>query len=374
MEVVGSEETTVKDNLPPEVFIVVPELNPVTIKQPDLEIRAVAKRRSEKPVKAMRLMVDGRPYEGEKGRKSIPPSVPGGQLPREARQSWTVILSPGEHMLSVVAESEASSGSSDPLIVTVESSQPTKPRLYILAVGVSAYPDRLKLDFAAKDAEALVKRLEVKAAPLFEKVETRLVIDAKASQGGIYQGLNWLRSKARTMSDQDVVVLFYSGHGVVDDAGDFYFVPSDVNPENMFETAVNGNDLKNALAGMRARVLFLLDACHAGAVDRDRPGKLKRAITDDLVPDLRREEYGVITLCSSTGTEVSLENRELGQGNFTTALIEALDGLADMNKDGEVLTTELITYVTNRVIELTGKAQHPVASLPSIKPFALTRP
>ena len=70
-----------------------------------------------------------------------------------------------------------------------------------------------------------------------------------------------------------------------------------------------------------------------------------------------------------------MERAEWGHGAFTKALLEGLQGKADLNGDGVVETAELATWIVQRVRELTGGDQHAIVSpnpadLPS---FALCR-
>ena len=92
-------------------------------------------------------------------------------------------------------------------------------------------------------------------------------------------------------------------------------------------------------------------------------------------PHLGNPGYGIVVMCSSTGREFSMESAALGHGYFTQGLTEGLSGRADYNKDGLVYLTELDTYLSDRVKELSQDHQHPVTAKPmSVVPFALSRP
>jgi hypothetical protein len=52
-------------------------------------------------------------------------------------------------------------------------------------------------------------------------------------------------------------------------------------------------------------------------------------------------------------------------GAFTKALVEGLDGKADLLHNGTITLSELDAYVLNRVKELTEGQQHAVMSRPS---------
>src|SRR5262249_24250452 len=133
-------------------------------------------------------------------------------------------------------------------------------RLYVLAIGINAYPDRLKLRFAAADAQALAKTFQEKSRALFQKVEAKLLTDAQASRKGVLDGLGWLRKE---MTQRDVAGVFFAGHGARDSEGSLYLLPADVDPDNLLATGIPGEQVKKALAALPGRVLFLLDACHA---------------------------------------------------------------------------------------------------------------
>ena len=93
---------------------------------------------------------------------------------------------------------------------------------------------------------------------------------------------------------------------------------------------------------------------------------------DDMIRDLVSEESGVVVMAASTGREVSVELPDRKHGAFTFALIEGLNGKADLNGDEAVYLTELDAYLTDRVKELTKGTQHPTTQKPTtIRSFPL---
>jgi hypothetical protein len=368
----ATEPTTVEEVLPPNVRITQPSETPHEIRTPQLVVRANARTRSSQPVTAMRLLLDGRPYEGRKGVQVVPltQQAPASEVERE----WQVELSPGRHSLAAVAETEVSEGLSEAVEVTyVEArsgDEPALPGLNVLAVGISNYSGRLKLDFAAKDAQVFTDTLKQTSAPLFREVNVRLLTDDQATQRNVLAGWTWLRRQA---TQRDVSVFFFSGHGAKDEAGNFYFVPIDGDPSDLLATSVSGSQFKDALAMIPGRVLVLLDACHAGAAGGDRR-KAIRGLADDLVRDLVTDDYGAIVMCSSMGVEYSMESDEHEQGYFTLALIEAISGKADYNHDGFVYLTEVDAYLADRIKALTQGQQHPVTVKPAtVRSFPLSK-
>lgn len=363
--------TTVEEVLPPEVAITDPSDSPHLTAQNQIAVSAEARSRSEHPVSALRLLLDGRPYEGRKGVQVVPTT---GQTAGKATASWTVDLTPGRHDVAVQAETAVSKGLSNPVEIdfrpaTAESGR--LPDLYLLAVGIGAYPGPLRLNYADQDAELITATMKQVSGKLFREIKTLQLTNQQATRREILRGLAWLR---REMTQRDIGVIFYSGHGAKDEAGNFYLVPVDGEPQDLPATGVAGSQLKDALVALPGRVLVLLDACHAGAASGDRR-KAVEVITDELVRDLVTDDYGVIVMCSSMGREYSMESDEHRHGYFTVALVEALRGKADYNQDHLVYLTEIDTYLADRVKQLTGGQQHPVTTKPAtIRSFPLSTP
>jgi uncharacterized caspase-like protein len=245
------------------------------------------------------------------------------------------------------------------------------PRLYVLSVGVAKYQDEnLALNYAARDAQAVADAFKTHSKPLFRDIQVKVLTDRDATRAGIIKGLGWLRQE---VTQKDVGVIFFSGHGDRDTDGNLFFLPVDADSKDVASSSVPAEQVKKTLLAMPGRVVLILDACHSGGVDRPKK-KSARDLTDGLVRDLAAEESGLVVLCSSTGAEFSLENNEHRQGNFTLALVEALSGKA-ARTDGAVYLHQVDAYVTDRVKELTKGRQHPVTSKPStIRSFPLTRP
>jgi uncharacterized caspase-like protein len=303
--------------------------------------------------------------------------VPTGQRSLDdSNGQWTVELSPGRHTLIVQAETTVSKGLSPPLEVEVQASNAEPetvrlPDLYVLAVGIQAYPGPLRLNYAANDAKSIVSTFQKVCKLLFRRIDVQLLTDEDATRRQILSGLSWLR---RQMTQNDVAVVFYSGHGARDETGAFHLVPIDGEPDDLLSTGIVASQFKDALAAIPGRVLVLLDACHAGAAGGDRR-KAVYVMADDLIRDLATDDYGVIVMCSSMGKEYSMESDQHQRGFFTVALLEALNGKADTNQDQLVYLTEIDAYLSDRVKTLTQGRQHPVTSKPTtIRSFPISKP
>jgi uncharacterized caspase-like protein len=329
-------------------------------------VKAKAQGIGTHPVTAMRLLVDGRPWQGDKGMRKF-----AGDKPVEVSATWTVDLLPGKHTLQMQAESVVSKALSAPVEVVIAGADDKLPNLYVVAIGIADYPAPMKLRYAAKDARVLSQTFRNKGRDVFGRVEVKLLTDGEATPQAITESVAWLGSM---MTPRDVGILSFSGHGTRDPRGRFYLVPVDVDEKAPERTCVSGDVLKRALANMPGRLITILDACHSGAAAPSpgaaRTGKEARA--DDLVRDLVTDDYGVVVMCSSLGREYSLEGPEAGHGFFTLGLVEALNGRADFNRDRLIHLHELDFYARVRVRQLSHGLQNPTTGRPqTIRSFPL---
>lgn len=362
------QTTNVADVLPPEVtlsgFTEGTELKMDKAKD-TLVVKATASSNpnAKHPITAMRLLVDGRPFNGAAGVKRFETPQP------TAEATWEVPLAPGSHTVAVIADSPVSKGMSKVGLVQRAGEVP-KPNLYVLAMGVSAYPGKLKLNYCATDAEMLTKAFQDKSREVFNKIEVKVLTDRAAGRQGIRDGLAWMKSK---MTPQDVGIVSFSGHGTRDPFGRFYLVPfveSDPTTDPS-EWALSGDEFKKRLEDMPGRLVAILDACHSGSVaEKDGPPP-----ADTLVRDLTAEDSGVIVMCASLGREYAAESPICKAGFFTLGLVEGLGGHADVDGDGVIYIHELDLYATTRVRQLSGGRQNPTLGRPpAVKPFVIAKP
>jgi WD40 repeat protein len=233
-----------------------------------------------------------------------------------------------------------------------------RPSLYVAAVGISRYANPvINLQQAAKDARDFARSLERQQGAFYEAVHTRVLTDEGATRAAVLDALNWLRTQP---GPNDIAVLFFAGHGVVDAADTYYFLPYDMRESQLQRSAVSETQLRNALAAVKGRTLFFVDTCYASRAI----GKMDRRDTVRLANGLSQSEMGVIVFSGSAPRQESLESAAWGNGAFTKALLDGLGGLADGRRVGFVTHVGLDGYVARSVRALTAGRQTPVTVMP----------
>ena len=156
------QTTSVSDIVPPEVAIESPAPDAGVVDQDTFTVKATAKG-VKQPVTSMRLLMDGRPYQGAGAvQKFEKPDL-------NAEATWNVPITPGQHTFAVIAETTVSRSISKLAMIT-RSGTPPKPNLYVLAMGISAYPAPNTLHYCASDAVVLAKAFQLKSKNLFGRL------------------------------------------------------------------------------------------------------------------------------------------------------------------------------------------------------------
>ena len=128
----------------------------------------------------------------------------------------------------------------------------------IIANGEFDDPRLTRLATPTRDAEALAQLL---SDPAIGGFQVALLVDK--TLGDVRRGIAHLyRHKKRG----DLLLLYYSGHGVKDDFGDLYLAVQDTESEIVSATALDAAFVRAQLdkSGSQ-RKLVVLDCCHSGA-------------------------------------------------------------------------------------------------------------
>ncbi len=219
--------------------------------------------------------------------------------------------------------------------------------IYAMIVGVSSYNHMPSLRFTDDDAYqfyAFLKSPEGGAVP-DERIS--LLIDDAATKRNI---LNEMESLFRKADKNDVVLMYYSGHGLQGS-----FVPHDYDGYN---NTIAHQDILTIFDNSPAKhKICIADACHSGSLYASR-GSLGTAL-QDYYQGFENASSGTALLLSSKREEVSLEYSGLRQGVFSHYLIRGLKGEANVNEDKQVSVSELFQFVSQRVREYTAFNQNP---------------
>jgi WD40 repeat protein len=353
------QEVSLVKILPPVVSIFSPK-DGSGVSNKEIEVKFAVHSPSGEPVTKVKVLVDGRPMEKDLGTKSA-------QKEQDIR-TVSVIIPEKDTEVSIIAENKYAA--SEPATVRLkwsgkvkEEEFAIKPMLYVLAIGVSKYEDKnLTLQFAAKDAKDFAESFLKQKSGLYRDVVAKVLTDEKATKDEIIDGFDWI---SKETTSKDVALVFLAGHGINDSGGVYYYLPVNANMDKLRRTAVPFTEMKNTVASLAGKTILFIDTCHAGNVMG------ARAVATDItgiVNELASAENGAVVFASSTGRQYSFENPAWGNGAFTKAAVEGINGKADYTGKGKITINMLDLYISERVKELTKGKQTPATAKPQTIP------
>ena len=223
---------------------------------------------------------------------------------------------------------------------------------YALIIGNDRYddPKLAQLKTPAADSQALARILGDASIGSFDEVMPLINQSETKVRRAISQ---FLAGK----KPDDLVLLYFSGHGVLDDRGRLYLALKDTLVSLLKATSIPSSFIADEMDSCRSRrQILVLDCCHSGAFARGTKGEQK-AITENT---FEGSGFGRVVLTASDSTQYALEGDQVIKQSdlslFTHFLLEGLKtGEADMNHDGQVSLDEWYDYTYTRIIAETPR-------------------
>ncbi|MEO1390314.1 MAG: caspase family protein, partial [Cyanobacteria bacterium J06634_6] len=220
-----------------------------------------------------------------------------------------------------------------------------------LLIGVSEYSKGLTpLPAAIKDIEAM---RDVLADPNIGGFEASNITLLKNPERQLVEESIYSLFDGRKKSD--LLLLFFSGHGITDDSGRLYLATNqtrkNISGELVVPTAVSANFVHERMGcSLSNHQIVILDSCFSGAFAEGLPAKA--AGTQVRIREQLGGE-GRAILTSSTSTQYSFEQEGQDLSLYTRFLIEGMKtGDADLDSDDVISIDELHEYARQKVQEV----------------------
>jgi len=247
------------------------------------------------------------------------------------------------------------------LVFSAPAQQPTQsPKTWAVVIGISKYqklPGGQQLQFADRDAALFADAIEKRGV---SAQNVRLLTGAEATAAAIKSAIgNWL---ARSASESDTVIIFFSGHGFIErEFAESYLLGYDADPKDSYGTGLSVTELGLALSRRirAARVLFVADAVRRDFFDPDIDSNSAKAFEQSF-EQLTASRPGISAIIASGPGEFSREGQRWGgHGAFTKHLADVLIDGADSSGNVAVTTDELFDLLKARLADDTANKQHP---------------
>jgi len=218
---------------------------------------------------------------------------------------------------------------------------------YALVIGNSEYHDatlsRLKTPEA--DVRLLAAALRNPNIGGFDDVQELIDRD----EGSIRRAISAFFFKKKS---DDTLLLYFSGHGVLDAKGRLFLAAKDTQRDQLKATAISDDFISDSMDDCRSkRQILILDCCHSGAYGRGKKGSA-RAVTEST---FKGNGTGRVVLTASDSTQYAVEGDQfIEQASLSLFTHYLLDGLttgeADSGRDGWITLDEWYDYAYDRVV------------------------
>jgi uncharacterized caspase-like protein len=223
---------------------------------------------------------------------------------------------------------------------------------YALLIGVDTYGEGLQpLPAASKDVAALREVLLNPQIGGFDEAKPLI----NPSQPEMAREIElWFQNR----QPEDLVLLFFSGHGVKDDRRDLYFAAANTEKQRdrlLTSTATPARFIHDRIRACKAKYqVLILDCCFSGAF-----GDLVAKEDGEIPLQEQLGAEGRVVLTSTSAVDYSFEKRGEDLSVYTRYLVEGLaTGAADENGAGVITVDELHRYAARKVKE-TSPAMSP---------------
>ena len=227
------------------------------------------------------------------------------------------------------------------------------PQRHAVIIGINDYADPAipDLKYAESDAKAVYDALTDPAIGKFPKDNVALLLGKDATPGAVKAAL----FKLRGVGKDDLVVVFYSGHGAKE-GDEAFWVTQDAQARALPATALPNSDIRKFLAQIPSeKLVILLDCCYAAST-------VKKSLSDPgkLFGDFAGK--GRVTIAGAADNQEALEMPDAKAGVFTHFMVAGLRGSAG---SPTAWRGPLVPMPTEKIISL---AVLPVLQSPAFRP------
>lgn len=227
---------------------------------------------------------------------------------------------------------------------------------HALVIGNSNYKDSNLSTLVSPevDIEALRSVLNDKSIGNFDSVLT-------ISNGSLSSVQREIARFFINRTSSDSLLLYFSGHGVLDRRGRLFFAVADTDVDILSGTGLSASFLNDEMEHCFAsQKVIILDCCHSGAF-----GGAKNSIGSSVGTKSNFQSSGSVVITASDELQIALDGiaskGEITPSIFTKYLIGGLEtGNADLNGDGHVSLDELYKYTFEKVISDSRTSQTPI--------------
>ncbi len=221
----------------------------------------------------------------------------------------------------------------------------------IIANNEYTDPGLAQLTAPGQDAADFARVLQNKDIGAFDDVQIMI----NQPEPGVREAIDRFFQQKRA---DDLLVLYFSGHGIKDDIGSLYLALQNTRRSLLRSTAIKSDFIREAMDQSRSRrQVLILDCCNSGAFSQGTKAAVGGSIGTG--PAFEGSGYGRVVLTATDATQFAWEGdkiigeKETSNSLFTHYLVKGIQGEADRNGDGNISVDDLYDYTYEQIIKVT---------------------
>lgn len=316
----------------------------------------------QQAIKQLRVYVNDVPVYGRKGLEYKDKQT-------NIQETITIDLSQGRNKIQVSAINQSGVESlKETFYKTYQENNKLQPDLHILAFGVNEYNKDTSQNLTYPEKDVLeVSQFFQNQKNKFNLVKSHLLLGEDFN----LKRLQALKNELQKTKVDDVVIVFYAGHGVRDNQQNYFLTTTNTDFNVPKDSGIPYKIFEDLLDEIPARQkLLIVDACYSGEVDKadNAESSIGNSFKwmKDLFIDLRKGT-GTTIIASASGVQQAQEANQWQNSAFTHILLKGLkEKAADFDEDGSITVTELQRYIALIVPQLTKGLQQPTFRMENI--------
>jgi peptidoglycan/xylan/chitin deacetylase (PgdA/CDA1 family)/tetratricopeptide (TPR) repeat protein len=217
---------------------------------------------------------------------------------------------------------------------------------WAVIIGINDYRNWPKLRYAVNDANGIEESLVQHFG--FQRDHIRKLLNGDATRQRIMEVLGDEFTDGKKVQRDDRVFFFFAGHGATRTFEDGrqlgFIVPVDADASNYYSTAISMTSLREASDLIPAKhIYFIMDSCYSGLALTRGMGMFSK--DKSYLDEISRRAAREILTAGGADQQVA-DDGPGGHSVFTWALLEGLEGKADLDGNGVITASELGAYVS----------------------------
>jgi hypothetical protein len=204
-----------------------------------------------------------------------------------------------------------------------------------VGIGINGYQNWPSLQNAVRDVQAIADLLVSDYG--FNKNQQRLLLNEEATEANI---INLFEELANQVEPTDSLLIYYAGHGHLNQRGRGFWVPVDA-PEGSVFRYIRNSTIKDYIGDINSlHTLLISDSCFSGSLFSSGTERASELVADELA--LLPSRWAI---CSGRHDEVVADGPSAGHSPFAESILDVL-----RNNTRPAITT---AFLVNQVIDQT---------------------